>query len=121
MKAKFLGINTNLIHAIISKDELRGLVKLDYRYTKNMVLISIQNPDDKEDLGKYYNHFKKVLNLKFYDITENISSYKAISKEQAKQIRDFILDNKDETFVVHCEFGQSRSALLVLLSSIFMV
>ena len=114
MKTKFQGINTKLIHAVISKDELKVLVKKDYVYTKDMILISIQNPDDKEDLSKYHNHFKKTLHLKFYDLVEEFGSYKTISEEQANQIKNFILENKEETFVVHCEYGQSRSSAIGL-------
>ena len=51
-----------------------------------------------------------ILELQFDDVESG--GLNCITKEQAEEIADFILNihKKVERFIVHCEFGQSRSA-----------
>lgn len=80
--------------------------------------ISITGHIDQENHWFEGNHLN-VLNLRFDDINqdelkipiigEGESIAKGISKEQARDIVDFVLDNKDKDFHVHCHAGISRS------------
>jgi len=45
---------------------------------------------------------------------EDICSYTVISDKNAKIIKDFILNNKNEQFIIHCELGQSRSVAVAM-------
>jgi predicted protein tyrosine phosphatase len=69
-----------------------------------------------EDDGTHYfkeNH-SNVLNVRFDDVTDDlviggVTLYKTITYEQAKVIFDFIEENIERTFIIHCLAGISRS------------
>jgi len=73
-------------------------------------LISINKPDRSFLDKNLTKQFKTVLELKFWDIEEDFGHYKTITKEQGKEIKDFIIKNKDFPFLIHCAAGISRSA-----------
>jgi len=110
-------IQTDLIKAIISRDEV---VKYsmnnfkDLKIDENTVIISITDPGSKFISMDILNKFKDNLSIQFWDIEEQIGNYKPISIEQAKVIKDFVIKNKDNNFIVHCEAGMSRSAAVGL-------
>lgn len=114
-------VKTNTIKAIISRAEVMkysedGFKSLDIN--ENTVLISITDPKSDFLPVKIQNQFKDVLNIQFWDMEEQIGNYKPINKEEATIVRNFIINNKDKNFVIHCEAGISRSSgvgLAVLL------
>jgi len=110
----FVGVQTDLIRAVVGKEEMQ-LASFDKRInSKKIVLISIQDPDDPINLNTCHKKWKDFIHLQFFDVTEpTLSSGKTlnpISEEQAKELISFILDNKNEQFFIHCEAGVSRSA-----------
>ena len=104
----------NGIFAIIGRDELESYPSYDEPYNyislfpKDLCFITIS--DINRDNINHSNHFANTLELKFWDIEEDIGNYKIITDEQAKQIYDFIVKNKDKEFLINCEAGVSRSA-----------
>ena len=87
---------------ILSRKEIEKQYK---KLDKNIALISISDPN-QENLN--LNYFKNELYLQFYDLEYSMDNYPAISKEQAKEIKEFIL--KHDKFIINCIAGQSRSA-----------
>lgn len=79
-----------------------------------------------EECRKYYledetgHWFKEshpnVLNLEFDDITEDMMwkgrQFKAMTKDHAKEVIEFIENNKNKNFYVHCKAGISRSGAI---------
>jgi predicted protein tyrosine phosphatase len=74
---------------------------------ENTFFISILDPGD-QDLEPRYNY----KTWKFYDIEQDISSYKAISFDQAREIFEFIKSHVDKNLIVHCHAGVARSAAI---------
>jgi predicted protein tyrosine phosphatase len=107
-------VKGNGIYAIIGRDEIESYPSYDEPYSyikefpKDLCFITISDPSRKNI--NHNNHFVDTLELKFWDIEEDIGSYKIITNEQAKQIYDFIVKNKDKEFLINCEAGVSRSA-----------
>jgi len=105
-------VQTDLILGIISRNEyLQIKDKID---KEGIVLISISDESedglkealtDEQVLG-----FDDVIRTKFWDVEQNIGNYTVINDKVAKEIREFILRNKDKRFLIHCRAGQSRSA-----------
>lgn len=104
-------VHTEKIFGVISRNEFIRINK--FIPENKLVAISILQPGvdsfDLDILGK----FKKFKTFHFNDVTESdydYSNQEPISFEIAKQIKEFILDNKEEQFLIHCMAGQSRSA-----------
>jgi len=79
----------------------------DYVPKEGAVLIRLL---DKED-GFFKNEhlYKDIKESFFYDIDDPNSNY-AITEEEAEDLADFILKNKEANeFVVHCTYAQGRS------------
>ena len=106
-------ISTNAIEAIISRNEIKELIRTNNIDKENLVLITIGEPDNKIDSKltlEETKDFKDVLMIEFWDIEEDFNDYKIISDEQGKIIQDFILKNLDNRFIINCQAGKSRSA-----------
>ena len=97
----------NGIFAIIGRDELESYPSYNepYNYVKEFPkdLCFITISDINRDNINHNNHFADVLELKFWDVEEDIGNYKIITDEQAKQIYDFIIKNKDKEFLINCD------------------
>jgi len=112
----FVGISNNLVKAIISKEEMKFAALHENYIQKETVLISIQDPNDKDDLSLYHEKFKDVLSIRFFDVEEDLHVKAGgfpvipINDEEAKTIAEFIVKNKKEQFIIHCAAGVSRSA-----------
>jgi len=112
----FTSINNDLIEAIVSKEEMKMMAEHENKKSKDLVLISIQDPDDKEDISPYQKQFKRVLPIRFFDVEDDIGVKSGgfdvvpLNDEEAKKVADFIYENKDEKFFIHCAAGMSRSA-----------
>ena len=74
--------------------------------------------NDIEETTHYLKNSHNVLNLNFDDITEDIIyktdndetvTFKAMTPEQARQVIDFVENNLDKHFIIHCRAGRSRS------------
>lgn len=98
-------INQNQIFAIIGRDEIQSNIK---EFPNNLVLISITDPNTKDI--ETNNKFKDELKLKFWDLEEQYCNYMPISISQGLEIYNFIMKHKNETFLINCEAGISRSA-----------
>lgn len=73
-------------------------------------LISISTPEERYDTSVYasaYNGIKRVLRLAFDDVD---GGGWAMTAEDARQIAQFVAENKDRLIIVHCDAGVSRSA-----------
>lgn len=114
-RLRFTTATTERIEAIVGKEEMEIAAFHEGRYNpEDFVVISIQNPTDTTDLQPMLSKFKKSLHIRFSDVTEATQykneTYLPINVEQTDQILDFILENKEEKFFIHCEAGVSRSA-----------
>ena len=78
------------------------------------IWISITDPDSEK--AKLQSNFmtKDVLRLEFHDVSDKYPDSDKVVKfsdEHRKKIADFVNKNSDVDFcLIHCEFGQSRSA-----------
>lgn len=100
-------VETNNIFCIIGRKEAEEAILKTDKFD-NVVFISIVDPKTKEI--EDFNKFDDVIKLKFWDVEEEIGRYCPIHNIQAKQIKDFIIKNKDKKFFINCEAGVSRSA-----------
>lgn len=106
-------ISTNTIEAIISRNEIKELIRTDKLDKEKLVLITIGEPDNKSTSKLTLEEtrgFKDILMVEFWDIEEDFNQYKIITDEQGKIIQDFILKNIDDKFIINCQAGKSRSA-----------
>ena len=106
-------ISTITIEAIISRNEIKELIRTNSVDKENLVLITIGEPDNKIDSKltlEETKDFKDVLMIEFWDIEEDFGDYKIITDEQGKIIQDFIIKNIDNKFIINCQAGKSRSA-----------
>jgi predicted protein tyrosine phosphatase len=104
-------IHTDKIFGVISRNEFIKINK--FIPESKLIAISILQPGvesfDLDILGK----FKKFRTFHFNDVTVSdydYSNQEPISFELANEIKNFILENKEEQFLIHCMAGQSRSA-----------
>jgi protein-tyrosine phosphatase len=86
----------------------------------NLAFVSIiGTPDclkyylDEEDTKHYFKDHPNVINLDFDDITYDEIDWKGhkikgLSMEQAQKLFEFIENNKDKDFYIHCRAGMSR-------------
>lgn len=106
-------ISTTTIEAIVSRNEIKELIRTDKLDKENLVLITIGEPGNKIDSKlslEETKDFKDVLMIEFWDIEEDFGDYKIITNEQGKIIQDFIIKNIDNRFIINCQAGKSRSA-----------
>jgi len=108
--ASVYSCNGKNIQAIIGVLEFKALATSSAFNPEDYVVISILDPDDSISTEEELKLFKKSLHIRFWDIEEDIGKYTVISDENAKTIAQFIIDNKDEKFIIHCAAGMSRSA-----------
>lgn len=115
MRKVINSISTNTIECIVGRTEIIQLLDDDILDTKNLVLISISEPvfehySDEALSDSYAKMFKRSLRCKFWDVEDKIGNYDVLDDELAKEIQNFILQNINEKFCVHCRAGKSRSA-----------
>ena len=100
-------ITNNRIEAIIGRNEL---IKHSDSLSVGTILISITDPDKDKLPVDIVSKFKGFLEVSFWDLEKPIGRFNIITSTQGSVIREFILNNKDSRFVIHCEAGISRSA-----------
>jgi predicted protein tyrosine phosphatase len=109
-------VHNHFLEAIVSKREMKILSLSPHFNAEKVVLVSIQDPDDNEDLTTFKNKFKDSLTLKFWDTEDDLgvssNGYPVIpiDEKEANKFIDFLIKNKEEKFFIHCAAGQSRSA-----------
>lgn len=75
--------------------------------------LAARDPD--ADDSHWFDHStSNIINIDFDDIIDdefesNGYIYKCITNEQAKELHDFIWNNKGKDFYIHCRAGKSRS------------
>jgi len=102
-------MSSDLITGIVGRNDLDYYIKNEIDLS-NTVLISITDPDRPKINKEIINAFNGALETSFWDVEESIGHYIPIDEKTSKIIKDFILDNKDKKFIIHCEAGVSRSA-----------
>lgn len=114
--AKDFYLRNELFYAIIGKKEFFEMYEtIPENDKREIVLISITEPDNDYIEEKYKKGFHEVLETKFWDIEEDTTDnngnfYPKITKEEGKRIKEFIEKNKNKRFIIHCAAGVSRSA-----------
>lgn len=108
---------------VFSKEEFRDIVEF-IKDKDDVAIISVEaTPEcakywlveekDDSDNRHLITSSNRVLNVNFDDLNEDREYkghlFKAISKEQAKEIVDFIELNLGKQFIIHCKAGKSRS------------
>lgn len=91
---------------------------LDVETLENKAIIRIHNINDKnwypnKEDGKlilFFNDYKKN-NISFIGKIKGIIGLKTLyfNKKNALEIINYIKENKNKDFVIHCEYGRSRS------------
>ena len=80
----------------------------NFKRYSNVAFISIIDCDNNEN--RYTQETKNFLQVKMWDIEEDVGQYKKPSDEEILKIFNFINDNSTcEYFVIHCSAGISRS------------
>lgn len=104
-------IQNDLFEGIVSRKEFLELNKEGYfnRDPEKIAVISIFSPDNMP-INIKQEGFDNYIAVGFWDIEDNIGPYKIISEDIANRIKNFILQNKDKKFLIHCDAGMSRSA-----------
>ena len=84
------------------------------------VIISITDYGDRKNTFNQATWIKGILEIQFDDV--EVGSPNCITKEQAIEIAEFVLRIKwsVKRVIVHCEFGQSRSAGVAAAISVFL-
>jgi rhodanese-related sulfurtransferase len=113
---------------ICSKVQFNNIIKdnniddLNIESFKKAIFICIDNTEGNDFYSEpiFKDNHLNVLHLKFddveIDINEDVKA-KSITKEQAKEIVDFLYKNKDkELLFVHCTSGISRSGAVGLFA-----
>ena len=110
---------------VLSKPEFNDLMannKVDDKNIEklqNLALISINDTHGQWNVSWFDADHPNVLRLWFDDIEHDLETSptnphkcKALSPEQAKQVFDFINENYEKDFIVHCSAGISRSGAI---------
>lgn len=88
---------------VLSKEQFAELPADD-----SSVVLRIIDPSDFQKIKE--SGFTNELVIAFNDVEEPIGHYTPIEPHQARQIISFLLRNaENDRFVMHCNFGQSRS------------
>jgi len=101
-------VQNELLLAVVGREEVQGVIDFYFGCLPNVSLISITDPDRSNLPRCIAGEFKNALEISFWDVEEDYCQYKTITPEQGITIRKFIEEN--DTFLVHCEAGISRSA-----------
>jgi len=113
-------VSNKIIDSVVKKEEFKRLTLASDFNPEELVLISIQDPDDKDNLDMYREWYKDELSVRFWDVEEDLGIISGgypvtpIDDKTADKIIDFILKYRDEKFFIHCAAGQSRSAGVAL-------
>lgn len=111
---KIYTVNNNILTGVVGRKEVELFVDNEEIDIANTVLISISDPDNEPIPLEIQNSFKKALDISFWDVEEGVGHYQPLSEENAKDLKNFILENKSNKFLVNCEAGMSRSAGVAL-------
>ena len=100
--------NSLMVNNKVNDENVEGL--------ENLALISINDTHGNWAVSWFDSDHPNVLRLWFDDIEHDLETSptnphkcKAFSPEQAKQVFDFINENYEKDFIVHCSAGISRS------------
>lgn len=125
----FTSVNTKNIELIIGQEEFITLSMLIKKEDlKKYNIISIYEPEETILPKEFYETYNSHLILKFSDIRKDINvmleknkidkdKHKYLSECEIKDsqfdiLRDYIINNKDNKFIINCHAGISRSAAI---------
>ncbi len=103
----------------------RGITDENVNEWKSTAFIEIQARADIEDMPECDFYFKKdsdnVIRMEFDDTTKDfdheedgkIRKVRIITDEDAKRLAEFINNNIEKSFLVHCHAGVSRSGAVI--------
>lgn len=103
-------LSNELFHAVYGKKDYLKDYNNGIPNKEDIALISIHDPDSVLHTDNKIEGFADVKQIQFWDVEKSLGDYESISNEQGKELKEFIIKNKDRKFIVHCEAGQSRSA-----------
>ena len=96
---------------------------LSSEFLKDKAIIRIHNINDKqwypnEEKNKlilFFNDEKKS-NISFIEKHKAIFGFetKCLNKPKTMKIIDYIKNNKEKDFIIHCEYGKSRSVAIAM-------
>ena len=115
MKKNF--IQNDIFIGVLSKEEFieiaKEMISLSTKEKQKIAIISIQNPrDDNRELFEplKLHEYGDFIVSKFWDLENDMGELKAISDKESSILANFIADNGDKKFLIHCSTGVSRSA-----------
>lgn len=108
--------NENIV-CVIDRTTLLEIMT-EYSDKNDTVVIAIAEPDFtfSDEYVKEFKKFHSTLVPKFWDVSKPIldskldMTYHPINDNVAKEIREFINNNKGKRFIISCRAGKSRSA-----------
>lgn len=121
----FFTVKTKHIDFIFGRKEFIIFTFLNEKIIlKNYNVISITEPTEENLNDNLFKDFNKFIKLSFSDICYNLDIYDdnniekdnelTISDEQIKILKEFIINNKNNKFIIHCTVGISRSSVIGL-------
>ena len=102
-------LTNELFVGIVSRKEFL-LLHEDGLLPHDIAVICILDPDIEFHDKMIMKSYNSALQIRFWDVEVGVGKYQPLTKEQGQKIKEFILENKDKRFLVHCMAGQSRSA-----------
>jgi predicted protein tyrosine phosphatase len=111
---KELTVQSEIILGVISKSEYLEAYHNNEFNRETTALIAIHNPGVPHHSKEDIKGICSVHELNFWDIQEPIGHYSSISTAQSIYLSEFIVDNINKQFIVHCDYGHSRSAGVAL-------
>lgn len=115
-KMQLWSVTTHKILAVIGIEEFITLNEsLSTQEKQALALISITEPNKPSTIEQHIvEDYSNVLHCQFWDLRKpmrkNGEVYPIITQEQGLEIKNFILENRDKKFLIHCKAGISRSA-----------
>lgn len=99
---------------ILSRREMENFLERIDKLSET-VIISVTDPDLKGIDESFLAKAEDFLLVKFWDVDDDRDpNHLPISRETAREIAEFIWNNKERKFLINCEGGVSRSSAVAL-------
>ena len=103
-------LKNELFEGVISKQEFLIMHHKNKFNYDNLSLIAIHDPNKNSHDKSITDQFVSSLQIHFWDVLSIFGEYHPINNKQGRKIKQFIFDNFNNRFVIHCSAGISRSA-----------